>query len=163
MRRVFTETSRGRAKPFKRFFPPLTHSPHSVLSHPPSRFWCAANGHLQSLSGWQSGDASGFLPLLPVPSSPVARVMGDTFGFLPQPLGPIPVTFQSMNKDAKEFSTPQHRYVFQNTTLRFLYHISFTNGSVYQGYLLGFSTQFGPATHFSLTAIPPASMAFTWQ
>ncbi len=40
-------------------------------------------------------------------------------------------------------------------TLCFLYRISFTNGSVYQGYRFGFSAQFGPATHFSLGGIPP--------
>ncbi len=31
------------------------------------------------------------------------------------------------------------------------------NGSVYRGYRCGFSAQFGPATHFSLGEIPPAS------
>ncbi len=113
MRRVLSETSRGRARPFKCFCPPLTHSPHSNLSRPPSRFRRAANGHLQSLSVWQSGDASCFLPLLPVPSSPVARVIGDTFGSLPQPTGPVPATFLSstsvpvdsliLNEDAKGF------------------------------------------------------------
>ncbi|KAF4105118.1 hypothetical protein G5714_014449 [Onychostoma macrolepis] len=94
MRRVFPESSRGRARPFKRFCPPLTHSPHADLSHPPSRFRCAANGHLQSLSVWQSGDASSFLSLLPVPSSPAARMIGDTFGSLPQPTDPVLATFQ---------------------------------------------------------------------
>ncbi len=53
------------------------------------------------------------------------------------------------------FSTPQLRYVFLCTTLCFLYRISFTNGSVYQGYRFGFSAQFGLATHFSLGEIPP--------
>ncbi len=53
------------------------------------------------------------------------------------------------------FSTPQVRYVFLSTTLCFLYRISFTNGSIYQGYRFGFSAQFGPATHFSLGGIPP--------
>ncbi len=33
------------------------------------------------------------------------------------------------------FSTPQHSYVFRITTFRFFYHMSFTNGSVYQGHL----------------------------
>ncbi len=42
------------------------------------------------------------------------------------------------------FSTSQFRYVFLCMTLCFLYRISFTNGSVYQGYRLGFSAQFGP-------------------
>ncbi len=54
--KVFPETSWDRARPFKRFCPPLTHSPHSHLSHPPSGFQCAANGHFQSLSEWQSGE-----------------------------------------------------------------------------------------------------------
>ncbi len=53
------------------------------------------------------------------------------------------------------FSTPQLRYVFLCTTLCFLYRISFTNGSIYQGYRFGFSAQFGLATHFSLGEIPP--------
>ncbi len=53
------------------------------------------------------------------------------------------------------FSTPQVRYVFLSMTLCFLYRISFTNGSAYQGYRFGFSAQFGPATHFSLVGIPP--------
>ncbi len=35
------------------------------------------------------------------------------------------------------------------------------NESVYQGYRLGFSAQFGLATHFSLAAVPPASTGFT--
>ncbi len=97
-------------------------------------------GHLQSISGWQSGDASGFLPLLHVPLSPVARVIGDTFGFLPQPTGPVQATLQSMNKDAKDFPSwwTKSPNLFDTPTqlcltLRFLYRISFTNGSVYQG------------------------------
>ncbi len=57
------------------------------------------------------------------------------------------------------FSTPHLRYVFPFTTLCFLYRTSFTNGSVYRG----FSAQFGPATHFSLGKIPPASTGFIWQ
>ncbi len=61
------------------------------------------------------------------------------------------------------FSTPHLRYVFLCTTLCFLYRISFTNGSVYRGYRFGFSAQFGPATHFSLGEIPPASTEFSWQ
>ncbi len=56
---------------------------------------------------------------------------------------------------SQTFSTPQVRYVFLSTTLCFLYRISFTNGSVYQGYCFGFSAQFGLATHFSLGGIPP--------
>ncbi len=64
MRRVFTDTLIGRARPSKRFCPPLTHSPHSDLSHPPSGFRCAENDRLRSISGWQSRDVSGFLPLL---------------------------------------------------------------------------------------------------
>ncbi len=103
MRRVFTDTSGGRARPSKRFCPPLTHSPHSDLSHPPNGFRCAAKKHLWSISGWQSRDASDFLPLLPVPSSTAARVIGDTFGFLPQPTGPILATIQPTNKDANDF------------------------------------------------------------
>ncbi len=59
------------------------------------------------------------------------------------------------------FSTPQHRYVFHITTPRFLYRISFTNGSVYQGYRFGLSAQFGPATHFSLAETRLASTGFT--
>ncbi len=58
------------------------------------------------------------------------------------------------------FSTPHLRYVFLYTTLCFLYRISFTNGSVYRGYRFGFSARFGPATHFSLGKIPPASTGF---
>ncbi len=58
------------------------------------------------------------------------------------------------------FSTPHLRCVFLCTTLCFLYRISFTNGSVYQGYRFGFSARFGPATHFSLGKIPPASTGF---
>ncbi len=58
------------------------------------------------------------------------------------------------------FSTPHPRYVFPCTTLCFLYRISFTNGSVYRGYRCGFAAQFGPATHFSLEEIPPASTGF---
>ncbi|KAF4113988.1 hypothetical protein G5714_006533 [Onychostoma macrolepis] len=101
MRRVFPESSRGKARPFKRFCPPLTHSPHANLSHPPSRFRCAANGHLQPLAVWQSGDASSFLPLLPVPSSPAARMIGDTFGSLPQPS--VTVDSLILTKDAIGF------------------------------------------------------------
>ncbi|KAF4100116.1 hypothetical protein G5714_018312 [Onychostoma macrolepis] len=101
MRRVSPESSRGRARPFKRFCPPLIHSPHADLSHPPSRFRCAANDHLQSLSVWQSGDASSFLPLLPVPLSPAARMIGDTFGSLPQPS--VTVDSPILTKDAIGF------------------------------------------------------------
>ncbi len=64
---------------------------------------------------------------------------------------------------SQTFSTPQVRYVFLSTTLHSLYRISFTNGSVYQGYRFGFSAQFGPATHFSLGEIPPASTGFSWK
>ncbi len=102
-RRVFTDFLGGRARPFKCFCPPLTRYPHSDLPHPPSRFWCAENSHLQSILGWQSGDTSGFLPLLHGSPSPAACVIGDTFGFLPQPMSPVPATLQSMNKDAKDF------------------------------------------------------------
>ncbi len=66
-------------------------------------------------------------------------------------------------KGFQAFSTPQLRYVFLCTTLCFLYRISFTNGSVYQGYRFGFSAQFGPATHFSLGEIPSASTEFSGQ
>ncbi len=97
-RRVFPETSRGRARPFKRFCPPLTHSPHSHLSYPLSGFRCAANNHLQSLSKWQSGDASSFLPLLPVPLSLAARMIGDMLGSLPQPTGPVPPIFSPVHQ-----------------------------------------------------------------
>ncbi len=100
---------------FKRFCPHLTHSPHSHLSHPPSGFRCAANANIQFLSEWQSVVASGFLPLLPVQSSPAACVIEDTFSSLPQPTGPVLATFQSstsvpvgsliLNKDAKGFSS----------------------------------------------------------
>ncbi len=55
----------------------------------------------------------------------------------------------------RTFSTPQRRYVLQTATLRSLYCISFMNGSVYKGYNLGFSSQFGPSTYFSFAAIPP--------
>ncbi len=103
MRRVFTDTSVSRARPSKRFCPPLTHSLYSDLSHPRSGFWCAEKDHLRSISVWQSRDVSGFLPLLPVPPSPMARVIGDTFGFLPQPTGPILATLQPKNKDANFF------------------------------------------------------------
>ncbi len=51
------------------------------------------------------------------------------------------------------FSTPHLRYVFLCSTLCFLYRVSFMNGSVYRGYRFGFSTQFGPATHFGLGEI----------
>ncbi len=45
--------------------------PHSGLSHPPPGVWCAERVHQhQPLSVWHSGDASGFLPLPPVPSAP---------------------------------------------------------------------------------------------
>ncbi len=116
MRRVSSDTTGGRARPFKRFCPVLTHSPHSDLPHPPSRFWCAANRHLQYISGWQSGDSSVFLPLRLVPLSPAARVIGDTFGFLPQLFSPwtrIPRTFlhDGQSRPPRTFSTPQHRYV----------------------------------------------------
>ncbi len=57
---------------------------------------------------------------------------------------------------SQTFSTPQVRYVFLSTTLCFLYRISFTNRSIYQGHRFGFSAQFGPATHFSLGEIPPS-------
>ncbi len=61
------------------------------------------------------------------------------------------------------FSTPHLRYVFPCTTLWFLCHTSFTNGSVYPGYRCGFSAQFEPVTLFSLGKIPPVSTGFTWQ
>ncbi len=67
------------------------------------------------------------------------RVIGDTFGFLPQLMGSVPTTHQCMNKDTKDclswwttspppqtFSTPQHRYfcVHPNTQLplSYLFH-----------------------------------------
>ncbi len=95
------DTSVGRARASKRFCPPLTHFPHSDLSHPPSGFRCAEKDRLRPISGWQSRDASGFFPPLPVLLSPVARVIGDTFGFLPQP---ILATLQPTNKDADDFT-----------------------------------------------------------
>ncbi len=67
--------------------------PHSGLSHPPPGVWCAERVHQhQPLSVWHSGDASGFLPLPPVPSAPAARVIGDTPGSLLQRMGPTQAT-----------------------------------------------------------------------
>ncbi len=79
-------------------------------------------------------------------------------GSLLQRTDPVPAIFQFSaslfiipNKDAEAFlhgggrhffqafSTPQLRYVFLCTTLCFLYHISFMNGSAYQGYRFWFS------------------------
>ncbi len=61
---------------------------------------------------------------------------------------------------SQTFSAPQVRYVFFSMTLCFLYRIYFTNGSVYQGYRVGFSAQFGPATHFSLGGVPAPPRSF---
>ncbi len=58
-------------------------------------------------------------------------------------------------------SRPHLRHVFPCTTLCFLYRISFTNGRIYRGYRFGFPAQLGPAKHFSLREVPPASMGFS--
>ncbi len=111
MRRVSPETSRGRARPFKRFCLPLTHSPHSDRSNPPRRFQCAANGYLQMSFSVAVGRHIG--PSPPTTCSFITRVIRDTFGSLPQPTSLVPATFQSstsvpvdsliLNKDAKGF------------------------------------------------------------
>ncbi len=113
MRRASSDTSGGRARLFKRFCPPPTRSPHSGLSHPPPGVWCAERVHQhQPISVWHSGDASGFLPLPPVPSPPAARMIGDTPGSILQRTGPTPATFQSsallsiiLNKDVNGFTS----------------------------------------------------------
>ncbi len=177
MRRAFSGTLRGETRPLKCICPPPTCSPHSDLSYPPLRVRCAERVHQHhSSSVWQLGDASGLPPLPSIHFPPADRVIGDTLSYLLQRTGPASATFQSSgslsiipNKDAEGFSsgwrtsprpdlldTPcQVLYVFLSTTLCFLYRIYFTNGSIYQGYFFGISTQFGPATHFSLGEIPP--------
>ncbi len=85
VRRVFPETSRGRARPFKRFCLPLTHSPHSDRSNPPRRFQCAANGHLQISFSVAVGRH--IRPSPPTTCSFITCVIRDTFGSLPQPTG----------------------------------------------------------------------------
>ncbi len=160
------------ARPFIRFYPLLTRSRHSVLSHlPPSRFWCAAIVQPHSLSTWRMGNTLGFLPLPPVPLSPAAHVVGDVCGYLPEPEEPVPVTDQALtsvpvgflipHQDARGspswwmMLSPRDNLSTQVCPLdcnTLLYHNCFTNGSVYQGYRLGFSEQFSSVTHFSSVA-----------
>ncbi len=166
-RKVFPETSRDRARPFKRFCPPLTHSPHSHLSHPPSGFQCAANGHFQSLSEWQSGEThQAFFPYYlflcrlrdrrHIRFSPTAY-RPCTGHFSIQCISPRCQRLPFVVDDVTPSRPSRHPNTGMSSRLKlfsFLYRISFTNGSVYQWYRLGFSAQFGPATHFSLAANP---------
>ncbi len=164
---------RGEARPQKRICPPQTRSPHSDLSQPPLEVWCAekVNPHFSSV--WQLGDASVFPPSTVRPfATRGPRVRGHS-RFSPTAYGPragyLSVQLFTLHQPKQgrrgrhciqAFSTLQLRYVFLCMTLCFLYRISFTNGSVYQGYHFGFSALFGPATHFSLGEISPASTEF---
>ncbi len=173
MRRA-SSSLRGETRPQKRICPPQTRSPHSDLSHPPLEVWCAEKVQHNFSSVWQLGDALGFPPLPSVLLPPADHVLGDTIGSLLQHTDPCRPSFSpvlhspsSQTRTAgaflrgggrhffHAFPTPQVKYVFLSTTLCFLYRISFTNGSAYQGYRFEFSAQFGPATHFSLGGIPP--------
>ncbi len=175
MRRAFSGMLRGETRPLKHICPPPTHSPHSDLSYPPFRVRCAESVHQHHSSlVWQLGDASGLLRLPSIPLPPADRVIGDTLLFSSPPLFSSVLHSPSSQTRtprallcggglhlSQTFLTPQVRYVFLSTTLCFLYRISFTNRSVYQGYRFGFSAQSGPATHFSLGGIPPASTGFS--
>ncbi len=87
--RASSETSGGRARPFKRFCPPPTRSPHSGLPHPLDGFGVQKESINISL----------------------CRVIGDTPSSLLQRTGPTPAPFQSSaslsiirNKDANGFA-----------------------------------------------------------
>ncbi len=71
--RASSETSGGRARPFKRFCPPPTRSPHSGLPHPLDGFGVQKESINISL----------------------CRVIGDTPSSLLQRTGPTPAPFQS--------------------------------------------------------------------
>ncbi len=77
--------SQGRARPFKRFCPPLTHSPHSALSHLPSRFGVQQTAIFNL---FQCGSRETHQAFSPTTCSFFARMIGDTFGSLSQPTGP---------------------------------------------------------------------------
>ncbi len=165
---------RGEVRPLKRFCPPRTRSPHLNLSQPPFEAWCADLVHPHFYSGWQLGDASVFPPLQPVRSPPAGRVLGDTAVSLLQCTEPVPATRQSstslsiiLNKAAEGspsrwrvplLDTPSQVCLPLHDTLLPLLHF-FHEWD--RGYRCGFSAQFGPATHFSLGKIPPASTGFT--
>ncbi len=93
MRRA-SSSLRGETRPQKRICPPQTRSPHSDLSHPPLKVWCAEKvQHFSSV--WQLGDALGLPPLPSVLLPPADHVLGDTIGFLLQRTDTVPAIFQS--------------------------------------------------------------------
>ncbi len=174
---------RGEARPQKHICPPQMRSPLSDLSQPPPEAWCAERVHPHFSSAWQLGYVFVFPPLQSVLLPRVrghSRVLSCSLpGMVRTPCRPpVSPALHSPSTQTRTpgaflrgggrlcfqaFSTPHLRYVFPCTTLCFLYRISFTNGNVYRGYHCGFSAQFGPATHFSLGKIPPASTGFNWQ
>ncbi len=100
----------GEARPQKHICPPQTCSPHSDLSQPPLKVWCAERDHPHFSSVLQLGDAFVFPPLQSVIFPPAGHVLGDTAGSLLQRADPVPATFQSStslsinpNKDAEGF------------------------------------------------------------
>ncbi len=168
----FTVTGRGQTA---KAFLPAPNALSSLKSVTTTlRGWCADPIHPHFHSGWQLGDAFVFPPLQPVHSPPACRMLGDIAVSLLQCTEPVPATRQpSTSLSAirartpraflhgggcrcfQAFSTPHLRYVFPCTTLWFLCHTSFTNGSVYPGYRCGFSANSKPVTLFSLGKIPP--------
>ncbi len=180
MRRAASSTHEARPDRKKRICPPQTRYPAQICHNQPLEAWlCRTSSPLifprSGSWGTRSSSPSTVRPF--AASGP--RVRGHSRFFL-QRTDPVPATSvqhftlhqPKQGRRGLSFvvegvsasrpsSTPHLRYVFPcNDTL--LSSISFhSRMGASTGYRCGFSAQFGPATHFSLGEIPPASTGFS--
>ncbi len=131
---------RGEVRPQKRFCPLQTCSPHSKPSQPPLGAWRAGRVHPHLFSVWQLGDALSF----PLYSPSFRRQRAACVGT--QSILPCSVRTLCWPPVSPALHTPSTRTRTPRALLR--------GGGCR-------CSRFGPATHFSLGNIPPASTGST--
>ncbi len=136
----FTATRRGHTA--KAFLPASNCSPHSKPSQPPLEAWRAGSVHSHLFSVWQLGDALSF----PRYSLSFRRQRAACVGT--QSILPCSVRTLCWPPVSPALHTPSTRTRMPRALLR--------GGGCR-------CSEFGPATHFSLGKIPPASTGFNWR
>ncbi len=131
---------RGEVRPQKRFCPLQSCSPHSKPSQPPLGAWCAGWVHPHLFSVWQLGDTLSFPRYSPSFRRQRAACVGT------QSILPCSVRTPCWPPVSPALHTPSTRTRTPRALLR--------GGGCR-------CSQFGPATHFSLGNIPPASTGST--
>ncbi len=130
---------RGEVRPQKRFCPLQTCSPYSKPSQPPLGAWRAGRVHPHLFSVWQLGDALSFPRYSPSFRRRRAACLGT------QSILPCSVRTPCWPPVSPALHTPSTRTRTPRALLR--------GGGCR-------CSRFGPATHFSLGNIPPASTGF---